>query len=105
MKEMNLRMFGKDDTDHLDDFLWFGLDERKEFTNVWEGWFWPPGWVGKVWMKESNECMVRKYDNDHLNECAYYGWKKGRDEWLGRMILTIWMSVQSMDERKEGMNG
>ena len=46
---MNLRMFGKDDTDHLDDFLWFGLDERKEFTNVWED------------------------DSDHLDECAKYG--------------------------------
>jgi len=37
MKEKNLRMFGKDNTDHQDEFLWFGLDERKEFTNVWKG--------------------------------------------------------------------
>lgn len=87
MKERNLRMFGKDDSDHLDEWakygwkkvmnVWWGsmimttwmsvhiMVERKEGMNGWEGWYLQFGWVCKVWMKERKGWMVRKNDTDH----------------------------------------
>ena len=80
MKEKNRCMVGKDDTGHLDEFAYYGW--KKGGMNGGEIWYLPPGWVCLVWMKERKECSPGWI-------CiVWYGWKKGMNEWLGRMKLT-----------------
>ena len=48
--------------------------------NGWKGWYWTPGWVCILWMKERNGCMVGKDETDHGWVCIV--WMKERYEWM-----------------------